>query len=71
MGVHTEDNKIMITTEPKTFNFDLSKDAHKNLKVEIDFIIMTEFLAEHTIKNEISRLLFKYKHGNDIHVHRK
>ena len=31
----------------------------------------TEFLAEHTIKYEISPLLFKYKHGNDIFEHRK
>ena len=32
---------------------------------------MNEFLAEHTTKNEISRLLFKSKHGNDIHEHEK
>ena len=28
-----------------------------------------EFLADHAINNEFSRLLFKYKHGNDIHEH--
>ena len=30
-----------------------------------------EFLAEHTIKNEVRQLLSKYKHGNDIHKHGK
>ena len=43
-----------------------------NLKYEIDSIIKhNEFLAEHTIKNEISRLLFKYKHENDTQKHGK
>ena len=54
--------------EPKTiyFNFDLPKVDHKNLKNEIEFIIKhNESLAEHKIKNEISRLLCKY--GHDIH----
>ena len=61
-----------MTTEPKTFYFDLSKDVDKNFKHEIDFKIKhNEFLTEHTIKNEISRLLYKYKHGNNIYEHRK
>ena len=32
---------------------------------------LNEFLAEHAIKNEIRQLLSKYKHGNNIHEHRK
>ena len=31
MGVHTEDNKLVITTEPKIFHIDLPKDAGINL----------------------------------------
>ena len=31
----------------------------------------TEFLAEHTMKYEISQLLFTYKHGINIFEHRK
>ena len=30
-----------------------------------------EVLVEHIMKNKISRLLFKYKHVNDIHEHGK
>ena len=32
---------------------------------------MQEFLAVHTIKNEVSRIFSKYKHGNDIHGNSK
>ena len=70
--MYIEDNKLAIITEPKTVNFDLSKDLDNNLKYEINFMIKhNKLLAEHTIKNEISQLLFKYKHGNDIHEHSK
>ena len=42
------------------------------MKHETDFIIKhNKFLAEHTIKNEISQLLCKDKHGNDIYEHGK
>ena len=61
-----EENMIVIT-DPKTFcfNFDLPKDVDKNLKREIEFIIKSnESLAEIMIKNEIEKLLLKYKHGN-------
>ena len=72
MGVHIGYSKLVIITEPKTFHFDLPKDVDKNLKYEIDLIIKhNECLGEHTIKNEISQLLLKYKHGNNIHEHRK
>ena len=72
MRVHIRDNKIVITIELKTFEFDLPKAAEKNLNYKIDFIIKhNEFLAEHKIKNEISRLLFQYKHENDIHQNEK
>ena len=44
----------------------------KNLKHEIDSITKhNELLAEHEIKNEIRRLLLKYKQRHDIHEHRK
>ena len=72
MGVYIEDNMVVIG-KPKTFyfNFNLPKVIDKNVKDAIEFIIKrNESLAEHTIKNEIRQLLFKYKHGNDIHEHR-
>ena len=60
MGVHSKNNKLVIITEPKSFHFDLPKDGGKSLKHETDSTIKhNEFLAEHTIKSEISRLLFK------------
>ena len=65
-------NKLVITTETKTFHFDLPKDVGNNLKHEIDFIIKhKEFLADQTMENKISRLLSKYKYENDIHKHGK
>ena len=43
-----------------------------NLKHEIHIIIEhNEILSENTKKDNISQLLSKYKHGNDIHKHRK
>ena len=59
MAVYIGDN-VVITTVPKTIHFDLFKDIAKNLKHKIDSIIKhNEFLAKHTIKNEIIQLLFK------------
>ena len=52
----------------KAIHFDFSKDADNNSNLEIDFIIKhNELLAVYVIKNKISQLLFKYKHGKDIH----
>ena len=66
------DNKLVITTEPKTFHFDLPKDAGINLKYEIYSIIKhNQILGEYTIKNEATQVLSKYKHRNGIHEHRK
>ena len=46
------DNKLVITTEPKIFHFDLPKDVGINLKQEIYIIIKyNKLLANHTIKN--------------------
>ena len=60
--------KLIITTEPKTFCFDLSKDSNNYLEHKIgSFIKHNELLAEHTIKNKVRQLLSKYKHENDIH----
>ena len=45
------DNKLVITTGPKTFNFDLPKDIGIKLNHENYYIIKhNELLAEHTIK---------------------
>ena len=60
--------------DPKTFcfNFDWSKDVDENLKLEIEFIANSnESLAENKIKSHIELLLLKYKHGSNIHEHRK
>ena len=54
IGVHTGDNKLVITTESKTVHFDLSKIVGNNLKHEIDFIIKrNERLAVYTIKMKL------------------
>ena len=54
------------------FNSDWPKDVDENLKHEIEFITNSnESLAENKIKNKIEQLLSKYKHGNNIHEHRK
>ena len=46
-------NKLVIKTEPKTF--DLSTKVDNNQKHKLDFITrQNEFLAEQTMKNEIS-----------------
>ena len=66
------DNQLVITTEPRTFHFDLPTDLGINLKHEIyPFIKHNELLVEHKTQNEIRQLLTKQKHGNDIHEHRK
>ena len=65
---------MAVIRELKTFYFDFNwpKDADKNLKHEIEFIIKSnEFLADKKIYNEIKQLLSKYKHGNDIPGQRK
>ena len=40
MGVYIGDNKLVITTKPKTIQSDLPKDVSIDLKHEIYFIIM-------------------------------
>ena len=44
------ENKLVITTEPKTFYFDLPKDGGINLKHGIYSIIKHKHLADHKIK---------------------
>ena len=64
--------KLVITTEPKTFCFDLPKDGDNNLEHGNDSIIKhSEHLAEHAIKTMVRPLLSKYRHENDIHEYRK
>ena len=42
------------------------------MKHGIEFIIKSnEYLAENKIKNKTEQSLLKYKHGNNIHEHRK
>ena len=65
---------MIVIRDPKTFcfDFDLPNDVNDNLKHEIEFIIKSNgSLAENKIKNKIEWLLLKYKHGNNIHEHRK
>ena len=65
---------MIVIRDPKTFYFDFEwpKDVEMNLKHEIEYIIkINESLAENKIKNETKQLLSKYKHGNNIHQHRK
>ena len=53
-------------TSPKLIRFDISIEVNKSLEHEIRFITnRNESLAECAIKNEISQLLFKYKHEQD------
>ena len=70
IGVHINDKNLLIITEPKTISFDLPQDVVNNLKQEADYITnKNEFLAQYTIKNEISWSLSIQKHGNNIHEH--
>ena len=72
MGVYICGSKLLIIIEPKTMRFDLATELNKKLKHEIEFIIKdNEMLLKQRIKNGISQLLSKHKHGNDIHGHRK
>ena len=60
-----EENTI-VKRDPKIFrfNFDWPKYVDTNLKYEIEFMIKSnKVLAENEIKNEIERLLLKYKNG--------
>ena len=68
-----EENMIVIRY-PITvyFHFDWPKDVDENLKNETEFIVKSnETLAENKIKNETEQSLLKYKHGHNIHEHRK
>ena len=52
--------------------FNWSKNVDENLKHKIEIIIKSnKSLVENKMKNDIEQLLLKYKHGNNIHEHRK
>ena len=72
-NIITEKNIIVIRdTTPFYFNLNLPKDVGENWKQDIEFIIKSnESLAENKIKDELEQLLLTYKHGNNIHKHRK
>ena len=53
MGLHTGDNKLMITTESETVHFNLPKDVDNNLQQEIDSITKHDLLAEDTISTRL------------------
>lgn len=62
----------VIITEPETIYFDSPRKVGNSLKHEIGIIIKPNgFLVDHTIKNEVTRFLSKYKRGNDIHEYQK
>ena len=65
---------MIVIRDPKTFsfNFDFPKNADKNLKRDIEFIIKSNTsLVENNSKSEIEQLLLKYKHRNNIHQYQK
>ena len=66
-----EDNKLVLITQPKTFHFDLRKDARISLKHQIySTINQNVLLIEYNIKSKIRQSLSTCKHGNDIHEQR-
>ena len=71
MAILTDKNLLTITSS-KIICFDLPIEFDKSLKHKIEFIISrNKSLFEYTIKPQISQLLFKYNHENDIHEHSK
>ena len=63
---------VIRDTRTFCFNFDWSKYVDENLKHEIEFIVKSnESLAENKIRNNIEQFFWKYKHGNNIHEHRR
>ena len=67
MGTYINNKTLLIIASPKSILFYLPIVVKKSLKHEIKFIIScNECLAEYTIKNKISQLLFKYKHENNF-----
>ena len=69
MGTHIVDNKLVMSTEPKSFRFDLPKIADNKFNQEITKD--NKRLSEQTIKSEVRQLLSKHKYKNNIHEHRK
>ena len=56
MGVHIGNSKLVVTTEPNTFHFDLLKHVDINLKHEIDIIIKhNDLLAENLSEKDINQ----------------
>ena len=69
MGGDFKEIKLITITVPKNIRFNLPKDVDKNLKHLI--IKRNEFLIRLNNKVEISQLLSKNKHEDNIHEHRK
>ena len=65
---------MIVIRDPRTFyfNFDWNKDVDDSLKHDIKFITKSsESLTKNKMKNKIEQLLWKYKHRNNVHKHRK
>ena len=71
MAVYIEGNKLVIITRTQNYISIYPKMLAKVYSMKLILIKHNAFLAEHTIKNGTSQLLFKYKHGNNIHEHKK
>ena len=70
--MHIDNNRLVIIPKPKPICFNFTDKVNNSLKHGIDSIIrQNKFLAKQRIQNEISWLLSKCNHGNDIHEHRK
>ena len=54
------------------FNFDWPKDGDENMTHKIELLIKSnKYFTGNKIKNEIEKLLSKYKHGKNMYGHRK
>ena len=65
---------MIVIRDPKTFcfNFNFPNNVNEISNHETEFIFKSnESLVENKIKNQIEQLLLKYKHGNNVHEHRK
>ena len=63
MGVHADDNNLLIIKKPQAPHFYLEIDANNGSRHETIHIVKhNKFLAKQRIKSKTKRLLSKYKH---------
>ena len=71
MTIYTDNENTAMITTSKTIRVVLLIKINKNLKIDSRFIIScNESLAEYSIINKISQLLFQYWHEYE-HKHKK